>query len=416
MSSSGCTPAQAGAQVRWSNSVPLRSLRAASSEVEMRPSIRGSRQARIKRWVGAALALVLTLILAHPALAQAAPTPLPGGGLDRALKTIGGTGQPLSLSLQILLLMSLLTVLPSLVLMMTSFTRIIIVLSILRQALGLQQTPPNQVLVGLTLFLSLFVMRPAIDQINATAYKPLWRRARSRSRRRSRAIGQRAARLHDPPDPPDRSQALRRHGIFEERCRRRNRSGSPASPGPRTCPSRSCCHAFVTSELKTAFQIGFLIFLPFLIIDLVVASTLMALGMMMLSPTIISMPFKLLLFVLVDGWALTMGSLAASFQTLIRDRASGACVGHPPAGLSSHDARARVRACGAFVRRAAEMNSTGEQRLARIFHWGRPAGAVDPGARFLADPGARARRRAPARHGAGGDLDPGADLVASCRS
>jgi flagellar biosynthetic protein FliP len=254
-------------------------------------------------------ALILAFLLAHPAFAQAAPAvtptpapPNPAGGLDRAMRTIGSTGQPLSLSLQILLLMSLLTVLPSLLLMMTSFTRIIIVLSILRQALGLQQTPPNQVLVGLAMFLSLFVMRPAVDQITQTAYRPYG----AGQIPIEEAITRSANVLHGFMIKQTRQTDL---GLFA------NMAKAPKFAKPEDVPFAILLPAYVTSELKTAFQIGFLIFLPFLIIDLVVASTLMALGMMMLSPSIISMPFKLLLFVLVDGWALTMGSLAASFQT-----------------------------------------------------------------------------------------------------
>jgi flagellar biosynthetic protein FliP len=255
-------------------------------------------------------ALIALLFLAHPAFAQAssaaplpsaAPAVNPSGGLDRAMKTIGGTGQPLSLSLQILLLMSLLTVLPSLVLMMTSFTRIIIVLSILRQALGLQQTPPNQVLVGLALFLSMFVMRPAIDQINATAYKPYG----AGQIGIEEAVSRSGNVLHGFMIRQTRQTDLK---LFADMAK------APKFSDPSQVPFSILLPSFVTSELKTAFQIGFLIFLPFLVIDLVIACTLMALGMMMLSPAIISMPFKLLLFVLVDGWALTMGSLAGSFQ------------------------------------------------------------------------------------------------------
>lgn len=256
-------------------------------------------------------ALLVALLLAHPAFAQAAApgtgvvTPPAGGSvqssaLNRALGQVSGDGKPLSLSLQILVLMSLLTVLPSLLLMMTSFTRIIIVLSILRQALGLQQTPPNQVLVGLSLFLTLFVMRPVIDDINKAAVTP---------------YGQGQIPLE---------QAISRGGdslhVFMVRQVRKtdielfaNIAHAPKFATAKDIPFSILLPAFVTSELKTAFQIGFLIFLPFLVIDLVVATTLMSLGMMMLSPTIISMPFKLLLFVLVDGWALTMGSLASSF-------------------------------------------------------------------------------------------------------
>ena len=239
------------------------------------------------------------LLIASPALAQATGAGQPGA-LDKAVQTISGDGRPLSLSLQLLLLMSLLTVLPSLLLMMTSFTRIIIVLSILRQALGLQQTPPNQVLVGLSLFLSLFVMRPVIDQIHASAYTPYGQGRISVEE----AVSRSGTVLHGFMTKQTRQSDLK---LFADLAH------APPFARPADVPFSILLPAFVTSELKTAFQIGFLIFLPFLIIDLVVASTLMALGMMMLSPTIVSMPFKLLLFVLVDGWALTMGSLAASF-------------------------------------------------------------------------------------------------------
>jgi len=257
-------------------------------------------------WIFLFLCLFL-LLFATPAFAQVAPalpaapqTPGAPEALDRALGQLGGGDQPLALSLQVLILMALLTVLPSLLLMMTSFTRIIIVLSILRQALGLQQTPPNQVLVGLSLFLTLFVMAPTLGQLNTAAVEPY---AASR-------IGA--------------SEAIERggnvlHGFMLKQTRVKDITmfSGIAKVGPfaqpQDVPFSVLLPAFVTSELKTAFQIGFLIFLPFLVIDLVVASVLMALGMMMLSPTIISLPFKLLLFVLVDGWALTMGSLANSF-------------------------------------------------------------------------------------------------------
>jgi len=267
----------------------------------------GLRRSTIGFWlVGFVL---LALFLADPALPQtiappALPAPQPGApeALDRALSQIGGGNgsAPLSLSLQVLIIMSLLTVLPSLLLMMTSFTRIIIVLSVLRQALGLQQTPPNQVLIGLSLFLTLFVMAPVMNRINTEAVKPY-------------AAGQIQA-----------TQLIERsgnvlHGFMMKQTRVKDiqmfSTIAKAGPfaRPQDVPFSIALPAFVTSELKTAFQIGFLIFLPFLVIDLVVASVLMALGMMMLSPTIISLPFKLLLFVLVDGWALTMGSLANSF-------------------------------------------------------------------------------------------------------
>ncbi|ODU21601.1 MAG: flagellar biosynthetic protein FliP [Sphingomonas sp. SCN 67-18] len=248
--------------------------------------------------------VILFVMTASPALAQVAPAApqAPGApeALDRALSQLGGGNQPMALSLQVLILMALLTVLPSLLLMMTSFTRIIIVLSILRQALGLQQTPPNQVLVGLSLFLTLFVMAPTLSEVNRVAVEPY------------------AASQLDAGAAIERGGDVL-HGFMLKQTRVKDITmfSGIAKVGPfakpQDVPFSVLLPAFVTSELKTAFQIGFLIFLPFIVIDLVVASVLMALGMMMLSPTIISLPFKLLLFVLVDGWALTMGSLANSF-------------------------------------------------------------------------------------------------------
>jgi flagellar biosynthesis protein FliP len=229
-----------------------------------------------------------------PAVAIAQST-----GVTGALGKVAG-GQSLSLSLQVLILMSLLTVLPSLILMMTSFTRIIIVLSILRQALGLQQTPPNQVLVGLSLFLSLFVMAPVLNKVNTEALQPY----NAGTITLEVGIAKAGEHFHSFMVGQTRKTDL---AMFQKLAK------SPPVAAAKDIPFTILLPAFVTSELKTAFQIGFLIFLPFLVIDLIVASALMSLGMMMLSPTIISMPFKLLLFVLVDGWALTMGSLAASF-------------------------------------------------------------------------------------------------------
>jgi flagellar biosynthetic protein FliP len=282
-----------------------------SSEVETRGSrLRSNRTALFtpKLIFGVVFAILLALFFCEPALAQAAPAVTPPApaqpgatdALDRALGQLGGGSAPLSLSLQVLIIMSLLTVLPSLLLMMTSFTRIIIVLSVLRQALGLQQTPPNQVLVGLSLFLTLFVMSPVLNRVNAEAIRPY------------------AANQIGATEMIERSGNVL-HGFMMKQTRVKDvemfakiaKAGPFASPND--VPFSIALPAFITSELKTAFQIGFLIFLPFLVIDLVVASVLMALGMMMLSPTIISLPFKLLLFVLVDGWALTMGSLANSF-------------------------------------------------------------------------------------------------------
>ena len=257
------------------------------------------------------LALVIGFAVAMPAFAQtlpASPPPAPGVGdaVDRALGQLGGgaTGQsaPLSLSLQVLIIMGLLTILPGIVLMMTSFTRIVIVLAMLRQALGLQQTPPNQVLIGLSLFLSLFVMAPTISQMNAQAIQP-YAAGKLAGTQMIQAAG---APLHAFMAKQTRTKDLTMFAGLAK-------SGPYARPAD--VPYAVLLPAFITSELKTAFQIGFLIFLPFIVIDLVVATVLMSLGMMMVSPQIISAPFKLLLFVLVDGWALTMASLASSFAS-----------------------------------------------------------------------------------------------------
>jgi flagellar biosynthetic protein FliP len=257
------------------------------------------------------LALLLACLLAVPAFAQTAPAaaPVPGVGdaVDRALGQLGGGGQtsqsaPLSLSLQVLIIMGLLTILPGILLMMTSFTRIIIVLAMLRQALGLQQTPPNQVLIGLAMFLSLFVMAPTINQMNTQAIQP-YAAGKMPGTQMIQAAG---APLHAFMTKQTRVKDLT---MFADLAK----TGPFARP--QDVPFAVLLPAFITSELKTAFQIGFLIFLPFIVIDLVVATVLMSLGMMMVSPQIISAPFKLLLFVLVDGWALTMGSLANSFAS-----------------------------------------------------------------------------------------------------
>ena len=213
-------------------------------------------------------------------------------------QTDGGTTY--SLSLQILVLMTALTVLPSLVLGMSAFTRIIIVLSILRQALGTQQTPPNQVLIAMALFLTFFVMQPTLTELYDDVASPY-------------LDGQMSAdtALAQGGDVMKRwlVENTRQNDLlmFSEMAK----TGPYAQP--EDVPFAVLLPAFMTSELKTAFQIGFLLFLPFLVIDMVIASILMALGMMMLSPMLVSLPFKLLLFVLVDGWALTVGSLAATF-------------------------------------------------------------------------------------------------------
>lgn len=250
----------------------------------------------------ALLPALMLIALPEAALAQAADAqPAIAGALDRALGAAAGEQQaPLTLSLQLLLIMGLLTILPALVLMMTSFTRIIVVLSILRQALGLQQSPPNQVLIGLALFLSLFVMAPTLSAVNQQAIEPY----AAGTLDASQAIGEAGEEFHAFMIRQTRRSDLAMFADIAD---------APEFASPRDVPFSVLLPAFVTSELKTAFQIGFMLFLPFLVIDLVVSSVLMSLGMMMLSPTIVSLPFKLLLFVLIDGWSLLMGSLAMSF-------------------------------------------------------------------------------------------------------
>lgn len=218
-----------------------------------------------------------------------------------ALEINQGDGETTySLSLQILALMTALTVLPSLVLGASAFTRIIIVLSILRQALGTQQTPPNQVLIAIALFLTFFVMQPVLSAIYDTSVSPYL----DGQLGAETAINTGAAIMKEFLLSNTRSNDL---VMFAEL------AGDAPYTDNAEVPYSVLLPAYMTSELKTAFQIGFLLFLPFLVIDLVIASILMALGMMMLSPMLVSLPFKLLLFVLVDGWALTMGSLAATY-------------------------------------------------------------------------------------------------------
>ena len=235
---------------------------------------------------------VAVMIMPDAALAQQGVPVL-------TLSDEGGTTY--SLSLQILALMTALTVLPGIVLGMTAFTRIIIVLSILRQAMGTQQTPPNQVLIAIALFLTFFVMQPVLSDIYANSVSPYL----DGQLPANDAIRMAWDRLSSFMLANTRQNDLL---MFSELA-----GAAPYAEGS-DVPVSVLLPAYITSELKTAFQIGFLIFLPFLVIDMVIASILMALGMMMLSPMIISLPFKLLLFVLVDGWALTMGSMASSFQ------------------------------------------------------------------------------------------------------
>ncbi len=238
------------------------------------------------------LLAVLLLIAPGLAWAQALPaitsTPAAGGGTQW------------SLSIQTLLLLTGLTFLPAMLLLMTSFTRIIIVFSLLRHALGTQTSPPNQVLVGLALFLTFFIMAPVGEKIYADAYLPLSENRITFMQALDRgAVPLRAFMLKQTRDAD--------LALFTKVAQ---------APTPATVdevPMRVLIPAFVTSELKTAFQIGFIVFIPFLIIDMVVASVLMSMGMMMMSPVIVALPFKIMLFVLVDGWQLIVGSLVASF-------------------------------------------------------------------------------------------------------
>jgi len=214
----------------------------------------------------------------------------------------GPSGASYSVPIQTLLFFTALSFLPAVLLMMTSFTRIVIVLSLLRQALGTQSAPPNQVIVGLSLFLTLFVMGPTLDRVYEDAYKPYTQNTLPFETAVQRAEG------------PMRDFMTRqtRQADFELFARL-GKLGPEVTV--QTAPLRVLVPAFVISELKTAFQIGFMIFIPFLVIDMIVASVLMSLGMMMLSPVLVALPFKLMLFVLADGWNLLIGSLAASFAT-----------------------------------------------------------------------------------------------------
>mgnify|MGYP001414090175 CR=1 FL=1 len=227
------------------------------------------------------------------------------------LETLGGLpavnvvadpegGTTYSLSLQILLLMSFLTVLPSLVLGMTSFTRIVIVMSILRQALGTAQTPPNQVLIALALFLTFFIMAPTFNKVYEEVGLPYM----NGDIKTPEALEQASGEFKNFMILNTRESDI---SMFSEI------AGKEEFYSKDDIPFSIALPAFITSELKTAFQIGFLLFLPFLVIDMVVASVLMSLGMMMLSPMLVALPFKILLFVLVDGWSMTVGSLVSTF-------------------------------------------------------------------------------------------------------
>lgn len=239
---------------------------------------------------------LLGLIAVLPSVGWAADV-----GIPAVTVTTGEDGQDnYSVTLQILILMTMLTFLPAMVMMMTSFARIIIVFAILRQALGLQQTPSNQIMVGMAMFLTLFIMSPVLDKVYVDAVQPYVNEERGVLETLQVASGPFREFMMLQTRESDLDLFMRI-------------SNTPAVETADQIPFTVLVPAFVTSELKTAFQIGFMLFIPFLVIDLVVASVLMAMGMMMLSPIIISLPFKIMLFVLVDGWALVIGTLAASF-------------------------------------------------------------------------------------------------------
>ncbi len=250
-----------------------------------------------------ARALSIRWALALPALVWAAEAAAQGtpGQLPLVIGQ-GPGGTTYSVPIQTLLFFTALSFLPAILLMMTAFTRIVIVLSLLRQALGTQASPPNQVIIGLSLFLTFFVMGPTLDRVYETAYVPY---------STGQASFEQAAAAAEQP-MREFMKAQTRQADFQLFV---NLAKLPADTRVDDAPLRVLVPAFVISELKTAFQIGFMIFIPFLIIDLLVASVLMSLGMMMLSPVLVALPFKLMLFVLADGWNLLIGSLAASFAT-----------------------------------------------------------------------------------------------------
>ncbi|MES9971595.1 MAG: flagellar type III secretion system pore protein FliP [Candidatus Thiodiazotropha sp.] len=241
-------------------------------------------------------AWLLIIGLLSTTLLQAAP------GVDAfTVAADGEGGQTYTLTIQILLFMTALTLLPGALMMMTSFARIIIVLAILRQALGTQNTPSNQILIGLALFLTLFIMMPVFNEVNEVALQP-YLAEQMDAAQALQAAAEPVKSFMIAQTREDDLALFARIGDFNE------------LEEPDDVPFSLLLPSFATSELKTGFQIGFLLFIPFLIIDIVVASILMSMGMMMLSPMIISLPFKIMLFVLIDGWALVFGTLAASFQ------------------------------------------------------------------------------------------------------
>ncbi len=244
------------------------------------------------------LIILLSVLLLVPSVAGAVDLGLPA----LSVTTAKDGGQTYSVTLQVLALMTALTLIPAALMMLTSFTRIIIVLSIVRQAVGMPQAPSGQVLVGLSLFLTFFVMAPVFDRVYNEAVAPYLEQKLEIKAAFVKAQGPFREFMTGQIRDKDLEMFM---GI----------AGNDSVNNLSEVPFTTLMPAFITSELKTAYQIGFMVFIPFLVIDLVVASVLMAMGMMMLSPMIISLPFKIMLFVLIDGWALIMGTLASSFYT-----------------------------------------------------------------------------------------------------
>lgn len=251
-----------------------------------------------KKLILSAILVLYIALTASTATVFAAEEPIPGISIDIGGNQAGGTSGTVS----IILLLTVLSLAPAILVLMTSFTRIVIVLGFVRTSLGTQQMPPNQVLIGLALFLTLFVMSPTIGEINRTAYQPYLKGELNQTQ----ALEKAAIPLKNFMGAHTREKDLK---LFLEY--------SKAAPpkGFEDTPLTALVPAYAISELKTAFQMGFILFIPFLVIDMVISSTLMAMGMMMLPPVMISLPFKILLFILVDGWYLVVKSLLLSFNT-----------------------------------------------------------------------------------------------------
>ena len=264
------------------------------SEMRKKPARFGARRASVKVAAFIITLLITAAVSGLTALASEAPGT---GTLNDIVTTLFGENTQ---TVDIIILLTILTILPSLVLMLTGFTRILIVLSFMRNALGMQQTPPNQVLVGLALFLTLFVMGPVVTEVYNEAYLPFTQQEIDQEEFIERAM------------TPTRRFMLDQ--VYDTDMEFFVSLSNEQFEGVESVPNRIVIPAFMTSEIKRAFQIGFFIYIPFIVIDMVVASTLMAMGMMMLPPAMISLPFKVLMFVLVDGWQLVMGALIKSFR------------------------------------------------------------------------------------------------------